>query len=112
MENDFQKRYAEFGVVHFQGAIQWIQDAMQSHPNDWNLPFLAARLASRLKDAERAVVFASKARDLMPHAPLIRITLAHYLTQSGQKEKARAEFNEVLKRYPEHPEALAALGKL
>ncbi|MDC0266709.1 hypothetical protein OAK83_01860 [bacterium] len=112
MENDFQKRYAEFGVVHVQGAIKWIQDAMQSHPNDWNLPFLAARLAARLKDAERAAVFASKARDLMPHASLIRITLAHYLTQSSQKEKARAELNEVLKRYPEHPEALAALGNL
>jgi len=48
----------------------------------------------------------------MPHASLIRITLAHYLTQSGQIEKARAELNEVLKRYPEHPEALAALGNL
>ena len=112
MENDFQKRYGRFGPAHFQGAIKWIQDAMKSHPNDWNLPFLAARIAARLKDHDAAIQFTSKARDLMPHASLIRITLASYLAKSGKMDQARSELEEVMKRYPDHPEALAALGKL
>jgi tetratricopeptide (TPR) repeat protein len=112
MENDFQKRYGGFGPAHFQGAIKWIQDAMKSHPHDWNLPFLAARIAARLKDYETAIQLTTKARDLMPHASMVRITLAHYLAQSGKKDLARTELNKVLQRCPDHPEALAALGRL
>jgi tetratricopeptide (TPR) repeat protein len=112
LENDFQKRYGGFGPAHFQGAIKWVQDAMGHHPEDWNLPFLAARIAARLKDYELAISYATKARDLMPHATLTRTTLTHYLLQSGKKAQAREELNKALERFPDHPEVQAILNKL
>ena len=112
MEKNFQQRFGGFGSAHFQGAINWIKDAMESHPQDWNLPFLAARIAARLKDFENAIALTTVARDLMPHASLIRMTLVHYLVQAGQVDLARTELEHVLKLYPEHQEALAALSAL
>lgn len=112
LESDFQKRYGGFGPAHFQGAIKWIQDAMKSHPNDWNLPFLAARIADRMKDYETAVQLATKARDLMPHASFIRISLANYLAKSGNTRQARNELNAILELFPSHSGALAALEGL
>ncbi len=112
LEKEFSQRYGNFGPAHFKGAIQWIRDAMQENPDDWNLPFLAARIAARLKDYETAIQLSTKARDLMPHASIIRVTLASYLAKAGKKQEARSELEYILEMIPGHPEASAAMGAL
>lgn len=109
-EKQFQIKYGAMGKAHLTGAIGWTLEAMKTFPKDWNLPFLAGRSAARLQDFSLAIELTSKARDLLPHSTLIRMTIAQYMMQAGQKNSARQELEHILKLNPQYRAARNALN--
>ena len=109
-ETQFQTKYGSMGKAHLAGAIGWTQEAMKTFPKDWNLPFLAGRSAARLQDFEQAIELTTKARDLLPHSTLVRMTMAQYMMKAGNKNSARQELEHILKLNPQHGAARSALN--
>jgi len=110
LERQFQAKYGSMGKAHLAGAIGWTQEAMKTFPEDWNLPFLAGRSAARLQDYDQAIELTAKARDLLPHSTLIRMTMAQYMMKAGNKSSARQELEHILKLNPQHGTARNALN--
>lgn len=95
-----------------QEAVQWLQLALESTPDEASVHFLYAELCNDLGQMVDAVQHLKQAIRLKPEASSPYVKLGEVFQRLGQAEQARLAFEEGLTRDPNSADAAAGLGSL
>jgi tetratricopeptide (TPR) repeat protein len=95
----------ELGSDHPEEAIAPLDRAVALHPNDAQLLYYQARAHGLVAKSALTRLY-----QLDPDSMLVHRAMAENLDASGQPEKAIAEYELALKKQPDNPDLLEALG--
>ncbi len=105
-----RERYGGLNTNDVSEAFRVYQQAMDQFPNDWNLPYMLARLHFTFHNFEAARENLKRAVELMPHVLEVRLGYTRALIETEQFDLAFREIEVLQKMAPDSPEVAAALG--
>lgn len=108
----FLKAQMLLGEGEFEAAVNELEAAAQSNPDDAFLRFRLATLYLRKGDLKKALAEAETAVKLDPKTVDHHLLLAGLYSSLGDSQKGLVEYNEVLNLDPNNQEALLYLGAL
>ncbi|MBN1508384.1 MAG: tetratricopeptide repeat protein [Sedimentisphaerales bacterium] len=91
-------------------VIQAYREAIQAHPQDWQLHHNLGALLYQLERHDEAIPEFQYVVRTLPHVPAYRILLGYALGKSGRWDQAVVEFREALKRDRHDPQARQGLA--
>ncbi len=116
-----RQKGAEQQLAALSGALGWTdydagaeayRTAIRQAPEDWQLPFLFARLLMLKPDFPGAIAQFNAAKRLMPHSVAIRIGLAAALNRAGRPADAQRELEQARTLDPDSQAVQAAIAAL
>jgi tetratricopeptide (TPR) repeat protein len=93
------------------GAEQYLKKALKADPQMAQAAYNLCILLSKDR-LEESVSCCQKAADLRPHDPRYAYTLAFYLNQQGNRDKAVRTLRAILDKYPGYKDAQILLGEI
>ncbi len=105
-----RERYGNLNTEDVAEAFRIYQEAKETYPNDWNLPYLLARLHFTFHNFEAARDNLALATKLMPHVLEVQLGYTRALIETKQFDDAFREIKRMQESHPGSPEVEAALS--
>jgi hypothetical protein len=111
-QKSYQRAQALMRSQQYHYVVELLRDAVRWDPRPEILALLGDALARNPHWRDEAIERLREASAGAPREVAYRLRLAQVLEEAGKGSEARVEYKGVLARFPEHPEALAALERL
>lgn len=105
-----KERYGKLNTNDVAEAFEIYRRAIEQFPEDWNLPYLLARLHFTFHNFDAARENLERAVKLMPHVLEVRLGYTRALIETKQFEEAYQQIAVMQASHPNTPEVTAALS--